>query len=466
MYGRPGVPINQADARTWRKRLSRRGRRALHWLKLAADAGIPAAQFCLASCFYNAIGTRKDDRRAFIWAGRAAARGHPGAQNLLGMLYVDGIPPDVPADPQTGLRWYIRSADQGEAAAIYNIATLFERGVAVEEDPAKAFRFYLRASEYGSISASNIVGLFYEQGVIGDAPDPARAADFYTRAAVQGHPFAQYNAGRCHVEGLGVPADPARALGFFERAAHQRHVLARMSLGVMWEDGIGVARPDKRRALEWFRRASYRGSREAQRRLKPVWACRVLVACRALLCSAPRPAPGAEGAGMWSLPFEIREHVVGWLNSECVLARGEMRAAVRYGRDRATLLAAPISPPANEGIARPMGRLSIAGEDGGTGVPARSTRKRNAGGERRPAPPPSLPAFLASCAIKSYADRRACSCPPGACGSLRHAMARYHEREDEPAEEEEEEGYEEVAGIVTGEDPASEDEGMSVGGGD
>jgi TPR repeat protein len=339
MYGRPGVPINQADARTWRKKLSRRGRRALHWLKLAADSGLPSAQFCLASCFYNAIGTRKDDRRAFLFAGRSASQNHPGAQNLLGMLYVDGIPPDVSPDPETGMRWYIRASEQGEAAAIYNIATLFERGVAMDESPSQAFRWYLRAAEYGSISAANIVGLFYEQGVIGEAPDPQKAADWYARAAGQGHPFAQYNVGRCHVEGLGVPTDPAKALGFFERAAQQRHVLARMSLACMWENGIGVSQPDKRRALEWFRRAAYRGSREAQRRLKPVWAARILVASRALLCGGTYPAPGVdiEESGIWALPLELKEGIVGWLNSEVVLSKTEMRGVVRYGRSKETL---------------------------------------------------------------------------------------------------------------------------------
>lgn len=339
MYGRPGIPINQADARTWRKKLSRRGRRALHWLKLAADAGLPAAQFCLASCFYNAIGTRKDDRRAFVFAGRAAGQGHPGAQNLLGMLYVDGISPDVVPDPTTGMRWYIRASEQGEAAAIYNIATLFERGVAIDESPAQAFRWYLRAAEYGSISAANIVGLFYEQGVIGEGPDATKAAEWYARAATQGHPFAQYNVGRCHVEGLGVPTDPSKALGYFERAAQQRHVLARMSLACMWENGIGVERPDKRRALEWFRRAAYRGSREAQRRLKPVWASRILVACRALLATGTLPAPNIdpETTGLWSLPLELKEQIVFWLNSEVILNKSEMRNVVRYGRSRDTL---------------------------------------------------------------------------------------------------------------------------------
>lgn len=341
MYGRPGVPINQTEARTWRKRLSRRGRRSLHWLKLAADAGLPSAQFCLASCFYNAIGTRKDDRRAFVFAGKAATQGHSAAQNLLGMLYVDGVPPDVAPDPTTGLRWYIRASEQGEASAIYNIATLIERGAAGDLTSTQAFRWYLRAAEYGSVSAANIVGLFYEQGVIaGEGMDHGKAAEWYARAAAQGHPFAQYNIGRCLIEGIGVPIDYTKALGYFERAAHQRHVLSRISLACMWESGLGVDRPDKRRSLEWFRRAAYRGSREAQRRLKPVWATRVLVACRALLAGPTIPAPGVDvdETGLWSLPVELKEQIVRWLNSEIILSKQEMRGVIRYGCDRSTLV--------------------------------------------------------------------------------------------------------------------------------
>ncbi|KXS16226.1 HCP-like protein [Gonapodya prolifera JEL478] len=339
MYGRPAININQADARQWRKRLARKGKRALGWLKTGADSGIPASQFCLASCFYNGIGTKKDDRRAFIWAGRAATQGHPGAQNLLGMLYVDGIGDDVPKDPITGLRWYMRSSEQGDPAAIYNIATLFERGLAIQEDMQEAFDWYMRAAAYGSISAANIIGLFYEQEQE-LAQVEARhqlAYQWYARAAHQGHPFAQYNLGRCYSEGIGCDRSHGQALHWFELAAQQRHVLARVSLGIMYEEGFG-AHVDRSRALEWFRRAAYRGSREARSRLRPVWACRVLSASRNLLASETRPQKGFEGrTGLWSLPVELKEQIVSWLNAENILERDEMKRAVAIGRDKSSL---------------------------------------------------------------------------------------------------------------------------------
>lgn len=43
---------------------------------------------------------------------------------------------------------------------------------------------------------------------------------------------------------------------------------------------------------------------------------------------------------------------------------------------------------------------------------------------------PTFSSFLNRLGIRNYGERRICTCPEGTCRSLRHAMNRYHDREE------------------------------------
>jgi TPR repeat protein len=53
----------------------------------------------------------------------AAQAGDAYSQNELGRLYMMGVPGVVAADPRAGIDWFRKSAAQGNAAAIQNLAT-------------------------------------------------------------------------------------------------------------------------------------------------------------------------------------------------------------------------------------------------------------------------------------------------------------------------------------------------------
>ncbi|KAJ3108191.1 ERAD-associated protein [Phlyctochytrium bullatum] len=306
-HGRPNIKINHSEAEKWRNacRAQTSGSSSdggipstIRWLRLAAEASVPSAQFCLALCHYNGIAVPPNDREAFRWCEMAAMQGHPGAQNVLGNLYIEGS--GCPVNPTQGLRWYIRAAEKKEAAAIYNIGTLFERGLAVEEDPVQAFEWYVRASVFGSVNAQNVLGIFHEQG-IGVHQNPARAVYYYRTAALSGHPHAQYNLGRCYHDGFGVQADDSLAVMWFRMGAEQGHALSLLSMAVCAEVGIGIP-ADRERSLSYYRRAAARDSFEARRRLGPVVAFSLLRATRALLCRPLRCNRNADKASSPSTP--------------------------------------------------------------------------------------------------------------------------------------------------------------------
>ncbi|KAJ1561074.1 hypothetical protein HK405_005009, partial [Cladochytrium tenue] len=296
MHGRPGITIDHRAAARWSQKCRRRGETAVAWLRAGAGAGQPAAQFCLALCFYNSIGVAFDGTAAFRWCESAARGGVAGAQNVLGNLHVEGTG-CAAASARAGLRWYIRAAERKEAAAIYNIGTLFERGLGVEADTVQALEWYRRAASFGSVNAENILGIFCEQGVGLDRRMPSQAAHHYRTAALAGHPHAQYNLARCLHEGIGVARDDARALAWFCRAADQGHTLAALSAAVCLEAGlvgpiaaappaaeaVRVTRTDRAAAVALYARAAAAGCPEARRRVRPLVAARVLVAARILL---------------------------------------------------------------------------------------------------------------------------------------------------------------------------------------
>ena len=81
-----------------------------------------------------------------------------------------------------------------------------------------ALATWLPRAKVGDPEASNQVGEIYERG-LGTEPDPAKAADWYRRAAEAGHARAQVNLAHLYERGLGVEQDLAEALAWYRRAA-------------------------------------------------------------------------------------------------------------------------------------------------------------------------------------------------------------------------------------------------------
>ncbi|KAJ3288230.1 ERAD-associated protein [Borealophlyctis nickersoniae] len=353
-HGRPNITIDHAIADVHRKACAKQGEHAVAWLRSAANAGVPAAQFCIGLCYYNGIALAEDDAQAFKWCEKAAWAGHSGAQNVLGNLFIEGS--GCAVNPAAGLKWYVKAAAQREAAAVYNIGTLYERGLAVPEDVRLAFDWYSQAASWGSFNAQNVLGIFYEQGV-GVDQNAALAVEHYMAAAKNGHPHAQYNLGRCYHDGFGTARDDEQAVTWFTRAARQNHALSQLSLGVCWEFGIGTEK-NWDEAARWYALAGRSGCEEAKRRMRVVVAVELLPAARVLLglmkpgfkpagaarddemdLDDGRPTKGTSNrTGIHSLPYELLEHILSFMDPANILAPQQMRKLLGIAADRSTLL--------------------------------------------------------------------------------------------------------------------------------
>ena len=108
------------------------------WRPLA-EKGHPGAQYLLGTLYVEGKGVERDDATAFMWFARAANQGDARAQYNLGASYAEGA--GVQKNEAEAAKWFQRSADQGMAFAQLNLALLYAAGKGVKQDNVEAFKW-------------------------------------------------------------------------------------------------------------------------------------------------------------------------------------------------------------------------------------------------------------------------------------------------------------------------------------
>ncbi len=152
-------------------------------LRHAALAGIPEAQFEIASRFADGSGVRTDLKTAALWYEKAAREGLVPAQFRLGSLFEKGR--GVPLDRIRAARLYAAAAEAGNAKAMHNLAVLYAEGGAGEPDLAKSAEWFRRAAEHGVRDSQFNAGILYARG-LGVQRDYSEAYKWFTIAAKSG----------------------------------------------------------------------------------------------------------------------------------------------------------------------------------------------------------------------------------------------------------------------------------------
>ncbi|CAG1002185.1 Secretory immunoglobulin A-binding protein EsiB [Methylophilaceae bacterium] len=167
--------------------------------------------------------------------------------------------------PEEELKKLQMEADGGSADAQFNLAKKILSGVGVTKDAAKAAEWFRKAAVQGHVGAQFMLGVMYANGE-GVPKDAAKAVEWYQKAAAQGHAKAQFNLGFMYYNGEGMPKNAAKAVEWFKKAAAQGGAEAQYVLGLMYESGEGVFK-DAAKAVEWYQKAAAQGGAEAQYRL-------------------------------------------------------------------------------------------------------------------------------------------------------------------------------------------------------
>ena len=123
---------------------------------------------------------------------------------------------------------------------------------------------FVRAQQHCNVASWQcVLGALHHGGRGGAKQDFTLAAQWWERAADQGHARAQSALGACFADGDGVAKDNARAAQFYQLSADQGHALAQHRLGVCYRDGKGVAKNESK-ALELFRLSAALGNENAK----------------------------------------------------------------------------------------------------------------------------------------------------------------------------------------------------------
>jgi len=155
----------------------------------------------------------------------------------------------------TVLRASVQHYQKGEA--------YFQGKNGYTRDFYQAFNWFRIASEQGHREAQYRLACMYAQG-LGVEKNFQEAVLWLHKAAEQGHAEAAFDLGGYYDDEMD---NPVEAVKWFRAAAEQGHTDAAYILAGCLETGTGIPK-DKKKAMEWYRRAAKKGSKWAQDRLK------------------------------------------------------------------------------------------------------------------------------------------------------------------------------------------------------
>jgi hypothetical protein len=214
---------------------------AVQRYRKAAEQGDAEAQYQLGRLYAYGLGVARDSTEAAKWYRLAADQGHVSAQHWLGHLYAQGQgletahaeapepaasepgkriagPRALWSDAAEAAKWWRKAADQGDAAAQFDLGWLYARGQGVETNHSEALRWYRKSAEQGNASAQHWLGHCYLSGT-GTAKDEAEAFRWFRKAAEGGIIPAQNDVAHMYEDGRGVGKDLAEALRWYRKAA-------------------------------------------------------------------------------------------------------------------------------------------------------------------------------------------------------------------------------------------------------
>lgn len=147
-----------------------------------------------------------------------------------------------------------QAAKDGDPFAQFELGIAFEYGIGVEQDFRKAAEFYAKAAEQGHRAAEHNLLL---QHISGQAKihNPAPVFSKFKIRAEAGDRDAQNNLGLCFQFGYGTQQDYAQAMVWFRCAADSGLATAQFNVGGLYFEGNGVEK-NLGMAIEWYTRAA------------------------------------------------------------------------------------------------------------------------------------------------------------------------------------------------------------------
>ena len=190
-----------------------RNKESLKYYERSANQGDVQAQNDLGEIYVHGNIVPKDYKVALYWLRKAAQQGHSMAQNNLGNHYHNGF--GVEVNIEEALHWYRLSADQGNPMAMRNIASIYST---IIKDQDTAIRYYEKSANLGNADAMWSLSIIFRDGIDGVKADKELAFEWALRAAEKRHKFSQFEVGMMYLEGEGVDQDYKKSVIWLTKA--------------------------------------------------------------------------------------------------------------------------------------------------------------------------------------------------------------------------------------------------------
>lgn len=182
------------------------------------------------------------------WLVQAEA-GDAEAQFRLGLLYLNGM--DSPTDTANATERFRAAANAFLTTNSHSRAT-FARAT---PDAAKALQWLSRAAEQGHKYAQPMLGDLYRAGKGTQKNIPA-AIKWYKISAKSGNPWSAYELAMIYANGEGdVAKDVPEAVGWYQQAAEAGIVWAQYELASLYEKSKAIPH-DHKQAAHWYEQAA------------------------------------------------------------------------------------------------------------------------------------------------------------------------------------------------------------------
>ncbi len=191
-------------------------------LTMAAQAGLSQAQYRLGALYFS----KGEIRAALDWLSRAADDHIADAQNMLGIIYLNGI--GTPRNLQKAAGLFAAAAGSDLKEAHFNLSGMIFSGRTEQQDDADALKHLLKAAEFGHRAALRVLGYLYSSD--GRADFQLLATRCFARAALLGDPHSEYVLGICYLNGVGMDVNHDEAAYWFSNAANKRLYCADLRL--------------------------------------------------------------------------------------------------------------------------------------------------------------------------------------------------------------------------------------------
>ncbi len=270
---------------------------ALHWYRKSAAQGCPEAEFILAECAFQGIGTPQNREQAVSIYRELAQKGYPEARRRLADCLNQGT--GTEPSPEQAAEWYLKAATAYGCVTIANatpatpyiypdspcIDPAWNPGAhqtSAQLAPIKTVECLRQAAQQGNPDAQAALAYAYEHG-IGTLKNAHSAQEWEQKsqaerlrriareseAAENGQADAQYRLGQHYRNGTILDDYYGKSAHYwYQKAAEQGHPQAQLALAELYAIGIDPLNSQKQQheklAAYWYRRAAEQGIMQAQ----------------------------------------------------------------------------------------------------------------------------------------------------------------------------------------------------------